>query len=191
MFGAPARAPSGCSKGCAAPAQRQLHAAACVGAVGASVSRHALLLTRSCPPACLPTGRLPTATLVLHLPSAYEGGQLVVSHAGRTKTFDYAADSAYALHFSAFYADCRHEVGGASLRQRRRALPPARCHAAAAQAGPAEAASRRVGHAEAWQQQAQDLVRCCGVHAHSELVLGQASACHPCRCGSSLPLLSR
>ena len=52
----------------------------------------------------------PPGTLVVHLPTAYEGGQLVVSHSGRSKTFDFAADSAYGMHWTAFYADCEHEV---------------------------------------------------------------------------------
>jgi len=52
-------------------------------------------------------------TLVLHLPSRYEGGQLVVTHGGHTKTFDFSRNSAFNLHFAAFYADCKHEVGGA------------------------------------------------------------------------------
>ena len=48
---------------------------------------------------------------MVHLPTAYEGGQLVVSHGGRSKTFDFSAHSAYRVHYAAFYADCNHEVG--------------------------------------------------------------------------------
>lgn len=56
----------------------------------------------------------PAGTLVVHLPTAYEGGQLVVSHAGHSKTLDFAAGSAYGMHYAAFYADCNHEVGWAA-----------------------------------------------------------------------------
>lgn len=51
---------------------------------------------------------------MIQLPTAYEGGQLIVQHAGRSKAFDLAADSAYCMSFVAFYADCRHQVRGFS-----------------------------------------------------------------------------
>ena len=35
----------------------------------------------------------------------------MVSHGGRSKTFDFSAHSAYGMHYAAFYADCNHEVG--------------------------------------------------------------------------------
>jgi 2-oxoglutarate-Fe(II)-dependent oxygenase superfamily protein len=46
-------------------------------------------------------------SLVVTLPSAHEGGALVVKHAGHTATHRSAKNS---LSFVAFYADCRHHV---------------------------------------------------------------------------------
>jgi hypothetical protein len=52
------------------------------------------------------------ATLVIVLPSAYEGGELVVRHDGQEQVVDFAsvANSAFHTHFAAFYADCEHEI---------------------------------------------------------------------------------
>lgn len=51
------------------------------------------------------------ATLVVVLPSAHEGGELIVSHNGRQYEFDFAgAASGHELSYAAFYADCQHEV---------------------------------------------------------------------------------
>lgn len=51
------------------------------------------------------------ATLVVVLPSAHEGGELIVSHNGRQHEFDFAgAASGHELSYAAFYADCEHEV---------------------------------------------------------------------------------
>ncbi len=52
------------------------------------------------------------ATLVVVLPSSYEGGELIVRHDGQERTIDFQADenSAFQVHFAAFYADCEHEV---------------------------------------------------------------------------------
>lgn len=52
---------------------------------------------------------------MVHLPTAYEGSQLVVSHGGRSKSFDFAGASAYGMHWAAFYADCNHQVGGRAV----------------------------------------------------------------------------
>lgn len=53
-------------------------------------------------------------TLVIQLPSQFEGGQLVVRHDGRTKTFDFSssgsANNCFCTYFSAFYCDCEHEI---------------------------------------------------------------------------------
>lgn len=49
---------------------------------------------------------------MVHLPTAYEGGQLVVSHGGRSNTFDFSADSAYGMHYAAFYATATMRWGG-------------------------------------------------------------------------------
>ena len=46
-------------------------------------------------------------TLVLSLPSAHTGGELVIDHAGESKAYRASKDE---LTFVAFYADCRHEV---------------------------------------------------------------------------------
>ncbi|KAB5526400.1 hypothetical protein GE09DRAFT_1229243 [Coniochaeta sp. 2T2.1] len=53
-------------------------------------------------------------SLVVCLPLAHEGGQLIVRHKGRDFTFDFSTDAADADHASirwaAFYSDCGHEV---------------------------------------------------------------------------------
>jgi hypothetical protein len=50
-------------------------------------------------------------TLVVALPSAHEGGELVVRHEGQEEVIDFGgADSAFRIHYAAFYADCEHEV---------------------------------------------------------------------------------
>jgi hypothetical protein len=46
-------------------------------------------------------------TLVVSLPSAHTGGELVVGHAGESKAYRVSKEE---LTFVAFYADCRHEV---------------------------------------------------------------------------------
>ena len=51
------------------------------------------------------------ATLVICLPSKHEGGQLIVSHAGRSLVVDFSGKTSnYELQYAAFYADCEHEV---------------------------------------------------------------------------------
>lgn len=52
------------------------------------------------------------ATLVIALPSAFQGGELVVRHDGQEQTIDFsqAENSRFQIHFAAFYADCEHEV---------------------------------------------------------------------------------
>jgi hypothetical protein len=51
------------------------------------------------------------ATLVVVLPSAYQGGELVVRHEGEEQTFDFAGPgSQFRIHYAAFYADCQHEI---------------------------------------------------------------------------------
>ncbi|GAB3460541.1 2OG-Fe(II) oxygenase [Actinophytocola sediminis] len=46
-------------------------------------------------------------TLVVSLPSAHTGGELVIDHAGETRTYRASKED---LTLVAFYADCRHEV---------------------------------------------------------------------------------
>jgi len=50
------------------------------------------------------------ATVVIILPSAYTGGQVVVSHASTTKTIDYAPNSLLSTAVLAWYTDVKHEV---------------------------------------------------------------------------------
>jgi hypothetical protein len=52
------------------------------------------------------------ATLVIMLPSSYQGGELVVRHDGQEQTIDFsgAKGSSFLIHFAAFYADCEHEI---------------------------------------------------------------------------------
>ncbi len=51
------------------------------------------------------------ATLVVALPSVYEGGELLVSHDGKQHkiVFD-GAKGGFELSYAVFYADCQHEV---------------------------------------------------------------------------------
>jgi hypothetical protein len=50
------------------------------------------------------------ATLVIVLPSAHRGGELVVQHLGREVVFDLHPEEPSEIGFAAFYADCVHEV---------------------------------------------------------------------------------
>ncbi len=52
------------------------------------------------------------ATLVVILPSSYQGGELIVRHEGHEQTIDFTTDPnhPYRTHYVAFYADCEHEV---------------------------------------------------------------------------------
>lgn len=50
------------------------------------------------------------ATLVVMLPSIYEGGQLIVRHKKETKTFDFSAENVTNVNYVAFYCDCEHEI---------------------------------------------------------------------------------
>ena len=50
-------------------------------------------------------------TLVIQLPSNYEGGQLTVCHQGKEIEFNFGGFGACNnVYFAAFYADCQHEV---------------------------------------------------------------------------------
>lgn len=50
-------------------------------------------------------------TLVVGLPSYYEGGEFEISFDGETVISDFSEDKAkYELNYTAFYADCDHEV---------------------------------------------------------------------------------
>jgi hypothetical protein len=52
------------------------------------------------------------ATLVITLPSAFKGGELVVRHGGEEQSIAPRGerDDLFNLHYAAFYADCEHEV---------------------------------------------------------------------------------
>lgn len=50
-------------------------------------------------------------TLIIALPSAHEGGELVVRHGGRKATIDFSKEAhVHKLQHAAFFADCEHEV---------------------------------------------------------------------------------
>ncbi|MFM8983568.1 MAG: 2OG-Fe(II) oxygenase, partial [Spartobacteria bacterium] len=49
-------------------------------------------------------------TLVVSMPSAHEGGELIVRHAGREAGVDLRGTDPGEVGFAAFYADCEHEV---------------------------------------------------------------------------------
>ena len=51
------------------------------------------------------------ATLVITLPSFHEGGELIVRHDGEEQVLDFGGpQSPYRTNFTAFYADCQHEI---------------------------------------------------------------------------------
>jgi hypothetical protein len=50
------------------------------------------------------------ATLVMILPTLYEGGELIIEHQGTQKTYRHPASSTHTLSCIAFYSDCYHEV---------------------------------------------------------------------------------
>ncbi|KAM7190469.1 putative 2og-fe oxygenase family protein [Rhypophila sp. PSN 637] len=49
-------------------------------------------------------------SLVVYLPAAHSGGELVVRHNGKTMKFDWGSATSPAVHWAAFYSDCEHEV---------------------------------------------------------------------------------
>jgi hypothetical protein len=50
------------------------------------------------------------ATLVVVLPSSFQGGELIVRHEGEEQTIDFSGAGPFHIHWAAFYADCEHEV---------------------------------------------------------------------------------
>ena len=51
------------------------------------------------------------ATLTITLPSAHQGGDLIISHEGDTFSFSFdKEEDLYHIQYAAFYADCTHEV---------------------------------------------------------------------------------
>ncbi|GAQ90663.1 hypothetical protein KFL_006700010 [Klebsormidium nitens] len=49
-------------------------------------------------------------TLVVVLPSAHSGGELIVRHADKESMFDSGKQSLHCVHYCAFFADCEHEI---------------------------------------------------------------------------------
>lgn len=49
-------------------------------------------------------------TLVIVLPTAHQGGELMVRHEGREVVVDFGEQSQFQTQFAAFYADCEHEI---------------------------------------------------------------------------------
>jgi len=50
------------------------------------------------------------ATMVIALPSAHKGGELIVRHDGQEIVVDFGPESSFKTQYAAFYADCEHEV---------------------------------------------------------------------------------
>ncbi|SJM91691.1 2OG-Fe(II) oxygenase [Crenothrix polyspora] len=50
------------------------------------------------------------ATLVIVLPSQYQGGELVIRHKQQEATLDLHAEDSSEVGYAAFYADCMHEI---------------------------------------------------------------------------------
>ena len=50
------------------------------------------------------------ASLVVQLPSSFKGGDIRVSHQGKTMTFESSVGCNQLLKYSAFYSDCMHEL---------------------------------------------------------------------------------
>lgn len=57
-------------------------------------------------------------TLIVVLPSAHEGGELIVRHEGRERALDLRNLDPGELRYAAFYADCEHEVRPVSAGHR-------------------------------------------------------------------------
>ncbi|GAQ83509.1 hypothetical protein KFL_001510120 [Klebsormidium nitens] len=49
-------------------------------------------------------------TLMIVLPAAHSGGELIVRYAGQESTFSVARDGLYNIHCAAFFAGCEHEI---------------------------------------------------------------------------------
>lgn len=57
-----------------------------------------------------PRSELQIGSLVVCLPSPFQGGKLVVRHEGREVDFDWGPQSASTIQWTAFYSDCEHEI---------------------------------------------------------------------------------
>ena len=49
-------------------------------------------------------------SLVVCLPSPFEGGNLLVRHHGKEVSFEWSSESAQTIQWAAFYSDCEHEI---------------------------------------------------------------------------------
>jgi hypothetical protein len=49
-------------------------------------------------------------TMIIQLPCSYTGGEIIVEHNRRTQIFDFTSKAICQPYFSAFYADCQHEI---------------------------------------------------------------------------------
>lgn len=58
------------------------------------------------------------ATVVVLLPSAYTGGELIVSHTLQTKTIDFSQNSLLSTALLAWYTDIKHKVKPVTLGYR-------------------------------------------------------------------------
>lgn len=50
------------------------------------------------------------ATLIVQLPSAFQGGALVVHNQGRVNRHEFAEGSEFCVKYAAHYADCEHAL---------------------------------------------------------------------------------
>ncbi|KAG2416014.1 hypothetical protein HFD88_007206 [Aspergillus terreus] len=57
-----------------------------------------------------PRARDQIGSLVVCLPSAFQGGDLMVRHGGKQVNFEWSDRSASAIQWAAFYSDCEHEI---------------------------------------------------------------------------------
>ncbi|OJJ42556.1 hypothetical protein ASPZODRAFT_76473 [Penicilliopsis zonata CBS 506.65] len=57
-----------------------------------------------------PRSKHQIGSLVVCLPSAFQGGDLVVQHNGQTVVFDWSMRSSNTIQWAAFYSDCEHEI---------------------------------------------------------------------------------
>lgn len=57
-----------------------------------------------------PRSKSQVGSLVVCLPSAFKGGNLIVRHQGKEMDFDWEHQSAHAIQWAAFYSDCEHEI---------------------------------------------------------------------------------
>ncbi|KAJ6084515.1 hypothetical protein N7486_011315 [Penicillium sp. IBT 16267x] len=57
-----------------------------------------------------PRSKSQIGSLVVCLPSAFKGGNLIVRHKGKEMDFDWEHQSADVIQWAAFYSDCEHEI---------------------------------------------------------------------------------